>query len=332
MAKIEPGIYEPRGDDIRVFDGAEDDLDDEGSRLPLLIVIALLVLAAFAGVVYLAYTEGVQRGHTETPRVINASPGPAKVAPTDAGGTVTPYKGLKIYEQPAPSDEDADSAPPPPSEVQVNKPAATTAPFAQEKPNAQPAPALKPATPPAAPSKTVAAAPQTATPTITPRAVVVKPAAEKAVPAEPKKTPAATKTVSTAATAPPKSLTPPVTAPAKETAKVAAGPAKPVAVAPKAKPEVAKPAPAAATPAPATGSGYVVQIGSYKSEADATAAFNIFKTRNPALLGGFSPNVKRVDLGAKGVWYRLRVGSFADKDGAVALCSRMGGGCLPAKP
>src|SRR5947207_8558047 len=120
MAKIEPGVYEPRGDDIRVFDGAEDEVDDEGSRLPLLIVIALLVLAAFAGVVYLAYTEGVQKGRADLPRVITAQSGPAKVAPTDAGGTATPYKGLKIYEQPAPTDEEAgneDAAPPPPTEL-----------------------------------------------------------------------------------------------------------------------------------------------------------------------------------------------------------------------
>src|SRR5215470_14308616 len=117
MAKIEPGAYEPHGgDDIRVFDGADDDMDKEGSRLPLLIVIALLVLAAFAGVVYLAYTEGVQKGRADLPRVIAAQPGPAKVAPTDAGNTGTPYKGLKIYEQPAPTDEDEDSAPPPPTE------------------------------------------------------------------------------------------------------------------------------------------------------------------------------------------------------------------------
>src|SRR5689334_1798393 len=119
MAKIEPGAYEPRGDDIRVFDGSEDDMDEEGSRLPLLIAIALLVLAAFAGVVYLAYTEGVQKGRSDAPRVITAQSGPAKVAPTEAGGTVTPYKGLKIYEQPAPSDEETeneDSPPPPPTD------------------------------------------------------------------------------------------------------------------------------------------------------------------------------------------------------------------------
>src|SRR4029079_10829604 len=124
MPKLDPGVYEPR-DDIRVFDGSEDDVDEEGSRLPLLIVIALLVLAAFAGVVYLAYTEGVQKGRADLPRVISAQPGPAKVAPTDAGGSVTPYKGLKIYEQPAPTDEDTndqDSAPQPPTEIKPATP------------------------------------------------------------------------------------------------------------------------------------------------------------------------------------------------------------------
>ena len=53
MARHERGIYEP-SDEVRVFDGAEEEDDAEGSRLPLLIVLALLVLAMFAGVVWLA--------------------------------------------------------------------------------------------------------------------------------------------------------------------------------------------------------------------------------------------------------------------------------------
>src|SRR5580698_5429361 len=104
MARIEPGIYEPS--DNRVFDAAEEEEQDEGSRLPLLIVIALLVLAAFAGVVWLAYTQGMARGRNGAPPVIMAAAGPAKVAPANPGGAANPYKGLKIYEQPAPADED----------------------------------------------------------------------------------------------------------------------------------------------------------------------------------------------------------------------------------
>src|SRR5215469_10112444 len=104
MANYDHGAH---SDDVRVFDGGEDDEDIEGSRLPLLIVIALLVLAAFGAVVWLAYQRGVAQGHSEVPRVIAAQPGPAKVAPSNAGGTPTPYTGLKIYQQPAPSDEEA---------------------------------------------------------------------------------------------------------------------------------------------------------------------------------------------------------------------------------
>ena len=38
MANYERGVYEP-SDEVRVFDGSEDDDDIEGSRLPLLIEI-----------------------------------------------------------------------------------------------------------------------------------------------------------------------------------------------------------------------------------------------------------------------------------------------------
>src|SRR6185369_4201393 len=103
MANYERGST----DDVRVFDGGEDDEDVEGSRLPLLIVIALLVLAAFGAVVYLAYQRGVSQGKGEI-RELAAATGPAKVAPSSPGGTQTPYTGLKIYQQPAPSDDTTD--------------------------------------------------------------------------------------------------------------------------------------------------------------------------------------------------------------------------------
>ena len=69
LANFDRGVYEPSNearDGLRVFDGSEEEEDVEGSRLPLLIVLALLVLAMFAGVVWLAYTQGVARGRGET--------------------------------------------------------------------------------------------------------------------------------------------------------------------------------------------------------------------------------------------------------------------------
>src|SRR5258706_15693025 len=102
MADYQRGVYEPT-DEVHVFDGSEDDEDSEGSRLPLLIVIALFVLASFGGIVWLAYEKGVASGRSE-PRTILADTGPIKVAPDNSGTTETPYKGLKIYQQPAPNE------------------------------------------------------------------------------------------------------------------------------------------------------------------------------------------------------------------------------------
>jgi SPOR domain len=263
-----PTNYEP-SDDIRVFDGGEDDEDVEGSRLPLLIVIALLVLAAFGGVVWLAYQRGVQQGHAEVPRVIAAEPGPAKVPPTSAGGTPTPYTGLKIYQQPAPANDEADAASAAPNQAPPAKPApspATSAPAVRPTLNDQPtqAPAMaKPA-----------------------------PAMAKPAPAKP----------------------------------------APAAVAIAAKP-VTLPPPESAAPVPAATGGSLLQIGSYKSEADASAAWTAYKAKHGALVAGLSSDVKQVDLGAKGTWYRLRIVA-GDKISALTLCDKLkaeGAACIPAK-
>jgi hypothetical protein len=309
-------------------------MDDEGSRLPLLIVIALLVLMAFGGVVYLAYTEGVQKGRSDAPRVITAQTGPAKIAPTDAGGTETPYKGLKIYEQPAPSDEDSadqDSAPLPPTEVTPSK----SAQAAPAQPVEKPAPVIAA---PVTPDKKVAAEPtQKPAPAPVPdKKVAAEPAAAKPVPADKKvaaltpppakSTPAPAVTAAAkppVATAAPKALT---TAAAPGTTETKTPPAATTAAA-------TTPKTTAAAPATSTGGGsYVLQIGAYKSEAEATAVFNALKAKNGSVMGGYAPNIRQVDLGAKGTWYRLRVGSFGDKDSANAVCQRLGGGCFPAKP
>jgi cell division protein FtsN len=136
MPSFERGVYEPKSDDVRVFDEDEQEIDEEGSRLPLLIVIALLVLAAFGGVVWLAYSQGVQRGRADAPRMIVAAPGPVKEAAAD---TSEGQRNLKIYQQPAPTEDDtvdSESVPPPPTPVEpkheaapvqtVSKPAAMT--------------------------------------------------------------------------------------------------------------------------------------------------------------------------------------------------------------
>jgi len=297
------GTYEPP-DDIHVFDGSEEDDDVEGSRLPLLIVIALFVLAAFGGVVWMAYTQGVARGHNEAPKTIVADANPAKVAPTadQAGGT--PYKGLKIFQQAAPADEAADhQSAPPPTNPDVNTQETSEPETGVVTPQSTPPAETQAANnePPLSVAKSLA----------TPAPKAVTPPLQKATPA-PQKVAAVT----------PKVTPPPATqatsAPAQLGTKVTTN---------------TEPAPVAHT-APAAGGAYVLQIGAYKSEAEADAAWKTYSAKHGGTLGGYSKDVKQVDLGAKGTWYRLRVGSFADKNAAAALCAKLtaeGGACFPAK-
>jgi cell division septation protein DedD len=290
------GTYEPP-DDIHVFDGSEEDDDVEGSRLPLLIVIALFVLAAFGGVVWMAYTQGVQRGRGDAPRTIAAQSGPAKVAAAGDQAGSTPYKGLKTFQQPAPADEAADhQSAPPPSNPDVN----TQAP-------AEPETAVVPhEPPPSTDASTSSEPPLSVAKSITPPKVVTPP---------PQKV-AATPKVTQAPAAPVAQASSP---PAQLGTQVATN---------------TEPPPITHTAPAVAGGAYVLQIGAYKSEAEADAAWKTYSSKHSGTLSGYANDVKQVDLGAKGTWYRLRVGSFADKGAAAALCAKLtaeGGACFPAK-
>ena len=68
---------------------------------------------------------------------------------------------------------------------------------------------------------------------------------------------------------------------------------------------------------------YVLQIGAYKSQAEADAAWKTYKAKHAALLADYGSDVQQADLGDKGVWYRLRIAGFPSKDVASALCDRL---------
>lgn len=84
---------------------------------------------------------------------------------------------------------------------------------------------------------------------------------------------------------------------------------------------------------PAASGGLLLQIGSYKSQDEAETAWRAFQSKHP-VVGGYQSDIKQVDLGDKGTWYRLRLGSFADKDAALALCAKLkadGASCFMAR-
>lgn len=308
MAKYERGVYEP-GDGERGFD-RDDAQDAEGSRLPLMIVLVLVVLAMFAGLVWLAYNQGVARGRGQTP-VLSAANGPVKVAPNQPGGGNAPYQGLKIYEQPAPPD---DASP-----ASNNAPAADTA--------APPVPA-----PSGARSTPIVTAPNDGL-KLPPQSAGAPPpdkAPAKAEEPKPVPKPVATRPVT------------PKPAPVKLAVnKVADAPKSMDALIQQAEnqslPATGAPRPLSKPTPPATqpkaGGSAVLQIGAFKSQAEADTAFKAYKAKHPTA-ARYAEDVVKVDLGAKGTWYRLRLGGFADRDAASATCAKLkteGGSCMLTK-
>jgi hypothetical protein len=98
-------------------------------------------------------------------------------------------------------------------------------------------------------------------------------------------------------------------------------------------PRLASVAPSASSGSAAAG-GYVVQISSQRSEADAQASFHSLQSKFPSQLGDREAIVRRADLGPKGVYYRAMVGPFGTAGDADQFCGGLkaaGGQCIVQK-
>ena len=84
----------------------------------------------------------------------------------------------------------------------------------------------------------------------------------------------------------------------------------------------AEPAPAPApVAAPVTADGtHVVQLGSFGSVQRADTAWRVMKNRHSITLAGMGHDIQRADLGARGVFYRLRTEALG-LDDAEDLCA-----------
>jgi cell division septation protein DedD len=267
MTSLERGAYNPKMEKLPSLDLDDDEpAPEEGARLPLLIAVALVVLAAFAGVVWLAYTQGVQRGRAEEPQIVAQS----AVHKTNAATQSPPFTGLNIY-QPAVTRNGHSGA------GKVAGPVHAAIPPPSLRPTANGGP------------ETFAAGTEPAHPFVTP----------------------------TVPPAPPPAAAKPATQTAKASTSAPAG-AQPAATAPS---------------TPTQSSGVLIQVGSYKSEAEAQQSWLAFKARHEAA-AGYQSDIKEVDLGGKGVWYRLRIGPFDDKDSAADVCAKLradGASCINPK-
>jgi hypothetical protein len=296
------------------------------SRSIYMVGSALLGAVALGGALAFAYKQsGGAMGGGEPP-VVQADSRPVKEVPQQPGGKEFPHKNKLIYErlqngdQPeaeriVPRQEElampampgaAPGAAPmqPPAVATVDDPnAADGGPRRVKTLVVRPDGSVMP--PPEAPAAPQQAAPAEAAPAPAPQQQMA--AAEPAMPAVPMPQ-AAPAPAPVAEAAPPPAAAP---APAADPASVAAIPPKP------------KVATADVAPAPSKPSQYVVQVGSKQNQTEALATFADMQQKYPTLLASYRPMVQKADLGAKGVWYRLRIGPIIDKSAATKLCGQL---------
>lgn len=293
--RFDQAEYDRRFHGDFMYDATLEDDDNGGGRSPLFVILTVLVLAAFGAVVWVAYQQGVKQGDRGAPQIIPREPGPVRVAPEDPGGVTVPDQDKLIYDRIAGAEGSSpteETLAPPPEEPQDLPP-----PVDAQAQRAAAETAAK-AAPVSDTGDTSAAAPGAAE------------EGEAAIAAE-------------AARAAP---TPEQVAAQEEAKKQAAALTSQIdAIDPGA-------ADAAAKTASATAGAFVVQVGAFKADSEAAAKWQELKRKNADVLGSLKPDILRVDLGSKGIWYRLRVGPFETKANAVAKCEVLksrGVACIP---
>jgi SPOR domain len=324
---------------------------DEGAQEPkrrgrLITVIAVLALAVFGVGGAYAYRTYVGSARSGEPPIIRADNGPTKIVPTppEAGAKVPDRLSMGdgtekiVPREEAPVDLNR-SGPrvvfPPPNTGSFPPATATAAPASTTVANA--GNAGNGTMPNSEPRKirtftvrgdqgdagSAAAPPPAAAPAPTP----AKPAANAKAAGVPKTPPS----VANANANAPISLAPQTAQPAP--APAAEPPATRVATTAPTQAVPAQP-PSGGGAAPATGStggGYLVQVSSQRSEADAQASYKALQNKFPSVLGSHTSVIKRADLGDKGVYYRAMVGPFNSSDEASQFCGSLksaGGQCV----
>jgi len=283
------------------------DDDDGGGRRPggWRSGIAIgAALAVFAGVLWYAYGWGIEQlARTRLPMIV-ADTTPIKSRPEDPGGIEVLHQDVAVLNDAAPD-------PGKPQAERLLPPLEAPLPsISVTEVESLLGPPLETA---AGPAGKIAAAEEVQPPAIPPAA------------------PQITATVKLPEAAP--ETAPPV--PEAETLPAPEPPAIP-AVSP------AVPAPAAASePAPqiaalpdAKTGGFVVQLAALRVKDGARPAWARLQKAHPALLGDRELAIQRVDLGDRGIFYRVQAGFFVERAGASDLCNALkarGQDCLVVK-
>jgi len=282
------------------------------------VVVLLLAVAGFFSLAWYAYYSGTKHADYDDAVVIEADNAPVKVKPDAPGGAQFPHQEKTIYNA-------AEGSGKTPAQAQVVKSQEVPVVPAGMTQKAEPTKEKKAAaiiqkaveeTQLKAGEKLSSATPEKPSVEITredtPQAQVLTPppGVERVVEqtAKPAAQPAAAaKSV----------VTPQV--PASPAAPVQAAPSQVVATAKTA--PTAKPAPAPAMSGAANGK-HLLQLGAFRSQLEAEKHWTQAHAAN-AELANRSYSIVQADMGAKGTYYRLRVGGFASADDANKTCASL---------
>ncbi len=269
--------------------------DEPERRGPLLLLVAAAVFVLFAAVVFSAYNQGVR--DRDAPPVVAADAEPFRRAPADPGGYETPGQDTEAYELRT-------------GEAETPAEPVSVTPEPEEPIDA---PALRVETADADQVETAAPAPELrddAAPEIE------QPAGEIAA-----REPAPGASAQEQGPDPTPEPVDPTPDPVDPTPR----PIDPT-------PQARQTAPAGVEIAAPEGD-WVVQIAAFRANAEAREAWRAFTEAFPELSAGYAPDIFEIDLGARGVYHRLRVAAFETRGAADQFCRRLqqaGQDCLVA--
>lgn len=302
------------------------------SLLTVLVLVGCGILGTAGAYGYRTYYAGARE--TDAP-IIPAEKTPNKMIPASAGGEAPSGKAIQERvadsggsERVVPRQEepvtltDPGSAPPSPDGPRVVLPAPFT-------PSPGPGPAVQPGAP--GPVGSANEPKKVHTVAIRPDGAIDPMARPVSSPNPPLQT--ASAPVAARQPAPPPAVRP---APSRNAA--------PLSIEPQSQPAPSEAASPYQPPAggsrlasvapPAAAGGYVVQVSSQRSEADAQSSFRTLQSKFPSQLGDREAIVRRADLGPKGIYYRAMVGPFTSAGDADQFCSALkgaGGQCIVQK-
>jgi SPOR domain len=312
------------------YDEGEEEEDQKrgGGFAKVLMVLTLAVVGTGGAFAYRAYVGSPQN---VDPPIIRADNSPTKIVPSPSDGSpkVPDRLGMGERTEKLVSREEAP--------VDINSRSGgprVVFPQLSQGGNPPPVPPMNVATndpPPPPPSAPVAAPPSSGT-TANGEPRRIKTLSVRSDQAEPAAAPAAAPPMTRSITAKP-GRNPPASANASANTPMSLSPqaAAPAAAESRmASTNAAQGADTGVTPT----NGYLVQVSSQRSEADAQTSYRSLQTKFPDMLGQRPPVIKRADLGEKGIYYRAMVGPFGTPDEAVQMCNSLktaGGQCVVQK-